>query len=139
MFFFFFFSSRRRHTRWNCDWSSDVCSSDLGFVAGEGWRKVEEIAKRASLVLLLIVVLVAGIVLAGRWIAQHPERVRAAIRRQLERPAVARLRARYERQLAFLARRLRPGGALGLSLTLGLLAIGLAGWAFGAVLQDVLA
>src|SRR6266568_7950722 len=29
MIFFFFFSSRRRHTRWNCDWSSDVCSSDL--------------------------------------------------------------------------------------------------------------
>src|SRR5438309_7575534 len=28
-FVFFFFSSRRRHTRWNCDWSSDVCSSDL--------------------------------------------------------------------------------------------------------------
>src|SRR6267143_1886339 len=28
-FLFFFFSSRRRHTRWNCDWSSDVCSSDL--------------------------------------------------------------------------------------------------------------
>src|SRR5215204_7523366 len=28
-FFFFFFSSRRRHTRSLCDWSSDVCSSDL--------------------------------------------------------------------------------------------------------------
>src|SRR5688572_31398448 len=28
--FFFFFSSRRRHTRFDCDWSSDVCSSDLG-------------------------------------------------------------------------------------------------------------
>src|SRR2546430_9399263 len=28
-FFFFFFSSRRRHTRFDCDWSSDVCSSDL--------------------------------------------------------------------------------------------------------------
>src|SRR5207253_5857391 len=26
----FFFSSRRRHTRWPRDWSSDVCSSDLG-------------------------------------------------------------------------------------------------------------
>src|SRR4051812_15522227 len=26
---FFFFSSRRRHTRLTCDWSSDVCSSDL--------------------------------------------------------------------------------------------------------------
>src|SRR5260370_11294161 len=29
MIFFFFFSSRRRHTRFKCDWSSDVCSSDL--------------------------------------------------------------------------------------------------------------
>src|SRR5260370_1582350 len=27
--FYFFFSSRRRHTRFKCDWSSDVCSSDL--------------------------------------------------------------------------------------------------------------
>src|SRR5215211_1517004 len=33
MFFFFFFSSRRRHTRSLCDWSSDVCSSDLAWVA----------------------------------------------------------------------------------------------------------
>src|SRR5256886_7753170 len=29
MIFLFFFSSRRRHTRFDCDWSSDVCSSDL--------------------------------------------------------------------------------------------------------------
>src|SRR5256886_8344479 len=28
----FFFSSRRRHTRFDCDWSSDVCSSDLDCV-----------------------------------------------------------------------------------------------------------
>src|SRR5205085_5092120 len=33
--FFFFFSSRRRHTRFDCDWSSDVCSSDLTYFA---WR-----------------------------------------------------------------------------------------------------
>src|SRR2546427_8336594 len=32
--FFFFFSSRRRHTRFDCDWSSDVCSSDL-FLHGD--------------------------------------------------------------------------------------------------------
>src|SRR5215203_505673 len=29
----FFFSSRRRHTRYWRDWSSDVCSSDLGKTA----------------------------------------------------------------------------------------------------------
>src|SRR5256886_10183739 len=31
---FFFFSSRRRHTRFDCDWSSDVCSSDLAIGVG---------------------------------------------------------------------------------------------------------
>src|SRR2546422_4766687 len=35
MCIFFFFSSRRRHTRCSRDWSSDVCSSDLGGAAGE--------------------------------------------------------------------------------------------------------
>src|SRR2546430_10247007 len=29
-----FFSSRRRHTRFDCDWSSDVCSSDLWLRVG---------------------------------------------------------------------------------------------------------
>src|SRR2546427_8938072 len=34
--FFFFFSSRRRHTRFDCDWSSDVCSSDLTIKRHDG-------------------------------------------------------------------------------------------------------
>src|SRR3989338_454026 len=34
-----FFSSRRRHTRWNCDWSSDVCSSDL-LICASGERNL---------------------------------------------------------------------------------------------------
>src|SRR2546422_9897666 len=33
----FFFSSRRRHTRCSRDWSSDVCSSDLGRTMWVGW------------------------------------------------------------------------------------------------------
>src|SRR2546430_6996066 len=39
----FFFSSRRRHTRFDCDWSSDVCSSDLpvAVVAGASRSPVE--------------------------------------------------------------------------------------------------
>src|SRR5256886_7936012 len=31
----FFFASRRRHTRFDCDWSSDVCSSDLSLDSRE--------------------------------------------------------------------------------------------------------
>src|SRR6266702_7497428 len=37
---FFFFSSRRRHTRWPRDWSSDVCSSDLGEPLADGYDLV---------------------------------------------------------------------------------------------------
>src|SRR4030066_191230 len=40
-YFYFFFSIRRRHTRFKCDWSSDVCSSDL--------QKIP--ARRAALIL----------------------------------------------------------------------------------------
>src|SRR3989475_13176848 len=44
---FFFFSSRRRHTRFDCDWSSDVCSSDLDSSAQFGdqvarWRVLDD-------------------------------------------------------------------------------------------------
>src|SRR2546430_4782248 len=48
-FFFFFFSSRRRHTRFDCDWSSDVCSSDLSWLPGGRGESVElmEAMKRA--------------------------------------------------------------------------------------------
>src|SRR2546430_12416070 len=40
-FFFFFFSSRRRHTRFDCDWSSDVCSSDLNSIIQVFFRRKE--------------------------------------------------------------------------------------------------
>src|SRR5690606_39409026 len=36
----FFFSSRRRHTRFSRDWSSDVCSSDLGSAADQIYHGV---------------------------------------------------------------------------------------------------
>src|SRR5205085_8160882 len=39
-FIFFFFSSRRRHTRFDCDWSSDVCSSDLA-VEISAWNEAD--------------------------------------------------------------------------------------------------
>src|SRR5207249_8998528 len=42
-----FFSSRRRHTRSKRDWSSDVCSSDLGF-AKLGAVAAHEKAVRAA-------------------------------------------------------------------------------------------
>jgi len=110
-----------------------------GYLAGRSYQRVEQLAGRASLLLATVLVLVGGVVLGARWVARHPDRVRALAERQLDRPWVARLRARYQRQLGFLAERLRPGGALGLTLTANVVALVGAGWAFGAVLQDVLA
>src|SRR2546430_10785820 len=47
LWFIFFFSSRRRHTRFDCDWSSDVCSSDLifgGIPDGGGFQEGNQTA-----------------------------------------------------------------------------------------------
>src|SRR6266498_350259 len=64
--FCFFFSSRRRHTRCGRDWSSDVCSSDLGVADHPGGDQqgeeeqpdpdVEEIVLGAVCLLWLCVV-----------------------------------------------------------------------------------
>src|SRR2546430_9038165 len=44
----FFFSSRRRHTRFDCDWSSDVCSSDLSTASGSDRRHVVNLSTVAE-------------------------------------------------------------------------------------------
>src|SRR2546430_14317510 len=56
-----FLSSRRRHTRFDCDWSSDVCSSDLERL-GAGW-----LAPVAAIVAILLVLGNLGGV--GAWLA----------------------------------------------------------------------
>src|SRR5688572_32599849 len=38
----FFFPRRRRHTRFDCDWSSDVCSSDLYVTVAEQTPRAED-------------------------------------------------------------------------------------------------
>src|SRR5580698_5127585 len=62
--FFFFFSSRRRHTRLTCDWSSDVCSSDLRqplFAASSGYgifeQELEKVRQRHGFVVAGYVVM----------------------------------------------------------------------------------
>src|SRR5256886_9240033 len=51
----FFFSSRRRHTRFHCDWSSDVCSSD----------RDHDVARSAIRGAVFLLVLQISAVLAG--------------------------------------------------------------------------
>src|SRR5205085_7222459 len=48
----FFFSSRRRHTRFDCDWSSDVCSSDL--LSSSVGKRLQRSYFRSALILAMI-------------------------------------------------------------------------------------
>lgn len=109
----------------------------IGYFAGGSYQKVVAVTGPAGLVLVILLVLVGGVTAVARWIAKHPERLRAVVGRVVDRPGVLGLRRRFRRELAFVARRFTPGGALGLSLSVGLVVIGLAGWAFGGILEDV--
>src|SRR2546430_6554275 len=83
---FFFFSSRRRHTRFDCDWSSDVCSSDLDS------GRVEEgvfVTEYSSLPLLASWVLRQD----GRAIPQAPDELRREAAKALKL-----VRERHEKQ-----------------------------------------
>ncbi|GAA4472713.1 bifunctional DedA family/phosphatase PAP2 family protein [Phytohabitans houttuyneae] len=110
----------------------------IGYFAGGSYQKVAAVTGPAGVVLVILLVLIGVVTASARWIATHPERLRAAVDQVVDRPYVLGLRRRYRRELAFIARRFTPGGALGLSLTVGLVVIGLAGWAFGRILTDVL-
>src|SRR5882762_4604103 len=74
--FFFFFSSRRRHTRFKCDWSSDVCSSDLA-VAGSimaAFVLMPALGLQASVGVMFISVGIGMMVILAAWMSSPKPR-----------------------------------------------------------------
>lgn len=111
----------------------------LGYLAGNSFRTVERYAGRASLVVFGALLLIGTTVYVARKLLKRESAVRAWIEHQIERPALVGFRKRYARPIELFRQRLSPSGAYGLSLTVSVLVLVAAGWAFGAVLQDVLA
>jgi len=110
----------------------------LGYLAGASYHRVEKIAGRAGLVLLALIVV--GLV-ASRLLRRYADRprLRAAGDRLAATPPLAWIRRRYPRQVAWSRRRLDASDPRGFWLTFTVAAGTLAGWAFGAITQDVVA
>lgn len=111
----------------------------LGYLAGNSYQQVAQAAGRAGWFILLGLVVTGSVVLVARWVIRHPDRVLAPVRWLRERPTVARLERRYADQLEFLARRFDPAAPLGLTVTAGVVILGLLAFTFAGVTEDVVA
>lgn len=110
----------------------------LGYLAGNSWRRVEHYVGRASTILAVALVTVAVLVLAARAAAKRQDRLRDAWQRFLDRPRIAAVRRRYRRQIAFVAKRFKPGQVAGLQLTAALAALVALGWLLALIVVQVL-
>lgn len=110
----------------------------IGYLAGNSWRRVEHYVGRASTILAIVLVTVVVLVLAARAAAKRQERIRGAWQRFLDRPRIAAVRRRYRRQIAFVAKRFKPGQVAGLQLTAALAGLVALGWVLALILAQVL-
>jgi len=110
----------------------------VGYLLGGSLDLVERWAGRASLLLLGLVILGLAFYFSYHWVSRHQTQILVFAVAVVSYPPVARLISRYERQLAWLLRRVAPGQYLGLHLTVGLLAAAGCLWLFGGVTEDLL-
>lgn len=107
----------------------------LGYFVG---RAAERWLGAASAVFGGIAVVAFTLVLLRRWLVGHERQVRERWLRFVQGPRVTALPRRFAPQLAWLRRRLTPGGYFGLQLTLGVLLFVGAAWLFGGITEDVI-
>jgi undecaprenyl-diphosphatase len=109
----------------------------LGYVAGASYKRVERIAGRVGLLLLVLVVLGLGVSRLLRRRRSHSDGLRAFGEHVADQRPFAWIRRRFPRQVAWLSARLDPSAPRGFALTF-VLAIGaVAAWIFGGLTQDV--
>lgn len=109
----------------------------LGYVAGQSWHLVERYAGRASVILLVLIVIALLLRWGARAIARRQDRFLALGHQVAEWPPVRWVRARYGAQLRWLGQRFDPNVARGLGLTLGFGVLALGATATGVLLNQV--
>jgi membrane protein DedA with SNARE-associated domain/membrane-associated phospholipid phosphatase len=108
----------------------------LGYFLGSSIGLVERWLGRVSILLIGLLVFATVLYLTYRWVNSHPEQLRGTA----ERLGGERLRAFIGSPAGlWIRRRFSLRTAYGLALTTGLVLVGLFSWAFGGVVQDVVA
>jgi membrane protein DedA with SNARE-associated domain/membrane-associated phospholipid phosphatase len=108
----------------------------VGYFLGSSIGLVERWLGRVSILLIGLLVFAIVLYLTYRWVSSHPEQLRGTA----ERLGGERLRAFVGSPPGlWIGRRFSLGTAYGLALTTGLVLVGLFSWAFGGVVQDVVA
>jgi len=110
----------------------------LGYLAAASYKHVEKIAGRAGFGLLVLIIVALALSRLLRRSAIRP-RLQALGDRLAATPPLGWTRRRYPRQVAWSRRRLVADDPRGFWLTFTVAAGALAAWAFGALVQDVLA
>src|SRR5690242_21328857 len=92
---YFFFSSRRRHTRLTCDWSSDVCSSDLRvLLSGDPTRSLGALSEAECARVIAALDLAESMQVPVEWYAVSAG-ARIAMNRSEERRVGKECRSRW--------------------------------------------
>lgn len=111
----------------------------LGFFLGQSWRVAENWIGRASAIFGGAIVFILALAWLWRWTVRHEAGIRQQWENWRQSPRVAALRRWFAPQIAFAQARLSRQGYMGLSLTLGALALIGASWLFGAIAEGVVA
>jgi undecaprenyl-diphosphatase len=109
----------------------------LGYVAGASYARVEQVASRAGLALLGLVVLSLILSRVLGSLGQRSTSLKSFGERLAAMPPLAWIRRRFPKQVAWVGRRLDVTNPRGFWLTFTLTGGALAAWAFAGLTQDV--
>jgi undecaprenyl-diphosphatase len=116
-----------------------VASIAVGFLAGGSYQLAAEALGRATGAFLLLLIVLAALVWFGRYLGTHPDPVTAFGDRLRRWRPLRRLDEAYNAVFAWLTRRTGLGGAVAVSVLLGVLLLLAAGVVLALVIDTVVA
>jgi len=100
----------------------------LGYVAGRSYATASKVLGSATSAVLILLVVIIGLVLIGRYLGRHPAPVTAFVTRVLQWPPLRFIGRYYQTRFRWLSRRVGVTGALALNVLGGAALLFLVGY-----------